>query len=331
MKAILTNITADVIKENDRFIVTQIDDCGNVFLRKTTSNTNPCPKWVNVYVNWISWNIPAWCYDGSEFFIGWDVDLIKENIKSWIDIFWVVWNYSWASITWINNILPSNSLSWNTSPWIYNWTQTVWITSQTLLSSNIKNWTNIFWVTWVYKQTLIPSVFTSVWMHVWVTNETTWHTAYKTWAISDNNNLYLCYSMSQKINANSTSFRNVVIRVNWWNMTKILDDSWTLAYTNTAQWFSFRYGDNSDQFIVIDDRPSWTSYTYRTITISTWAVSWVLTLNTTPNSEINQSIYFWEKLYKPIITQTTVTRQVSNPWSNSSNSWLSLNINITDF
>ena len=94
MKYILTNIVVDAIRENDRFVITKIDDCGNVFLHKTTSNTNPCPKWVNVYVNWISWSIPAWCYNGSEFFIWWDIDLVTENIKSWITIFDVTGTYN---------------------------------------------------------------------------------------------------------------------------------------------------------------------------------------------------------------------------------------------
>lgn len=331
MKPIITNISSTFIKENDRFVITWIDDCGNVFLHKTISSDNPCPKWVNVYVNWISWNIPQWCYDWSEFFIWWDSNLTSDNIKSWINIFWVDWNYTWYQITWMNNLLWDNIISWNIVPWVYNWLQTAQISSSTLLSFNIKSWVNIFGVTWTYKQTSIPSIFSNIWMHLWVTNEIVNHTAYRTWAISDNNNLYLCYSMSYKTDANSTSYRNIVFRINWWIITKILDDIWTLFYTNTAQWFSFRYWANSDEFFVIDDRPSWTSYTYKKITISTWVVSSSLVLNTTPNSEINQSTRFWWKVYKPVITSTLVTRQVSNPWSTSSNTWLSLNLNITDF
>ncbi len=330
MKPILTNIVVDAIRENDRFIVTKIDDCGNIFLHKTTSNTSPCPKWVNVYVNWISGNIPSWCYDGSEFFIWWDTDLVPENIKSWINIFDVVGTYNWVPITWTSQSFWDNIASWTINAWVYNGAQVVSFSSSTLSPSNVKMWTSIFWTSGAYKQLPIPSVFTDVWMHTWVTHETNNQTEYRIWAISDTNNLYLCYAMAYKQDPLITYYRNVVMRINSWVMTKILDDSWTLNYSWSALWFSFRYWSGSDEFIVREDKTSWT-YSYKTITISTWAVSWTLTTATAPNAEINQSIYFGNKKYKPVITPTSITHAYSSPLWKVTNPWLSLNINTTDF
>lgn len=330
MKPILTNIVVDAIRENDRFIITNIDDCGNIFLHKTTSSNSPCPKWVNVYINGISWNIPSWCYDWSEFFMWWDVELSPENIKSWIVIFDIVGTYNWVPITWTSKAFPDNTTSWTINAWVYNGLQAVSFSSSTLSPANVKMGTSIFWTTGVYKQLPIPTVFTDMWMHTGVTHETTNQTQYNIWAISDVNNLYLCYAMAYKQDVLTTYYRNVVMRITSWVMTKILDDAWTLNYSWSAPWFSFRYWSNSDEFIVREDVASWT-YSYKKITISTWVVSWVLSSASVPNAEINESIYFWNKKYKPVITPTLVTHAYSSASAKVTNPWLSLNINITDF
>ena len=124
------------------------------FVSSTLTPSN-IKSWVNIL--WVEWTfawfwwidgvniiipewqtstiIPWWNYDGSETVVASDVDLLPQNIKKDINVFWVTWTYEWE--------LPD--LFWQ-NMWYHTW-HTFWRPS--FFPSWYPQYSNIMYATWV--------------------------------------------------------------------------------------------------------------------------------------------------------------------------------------
>lgn len=334
MTTTILDTNEDEIVKNDLFTVTEVTDCGDIFMLKTSSLLNPCPiTWTNFLLPYASfiWNIPEWCYDWSELFIWQDINLAPDNVKVWVDIFNITWTYLWATPTWLNEIIPDNSLTKLITPAIHDWTKTVTASSINLLSGNIKNWITIFGTTWNYVWEPNPTAFTYKWYHVWYTHWAEFIDddkvvlAYSKWAVSDANNVYLCYSSWADVWINNVVYTTVLrYNISSWVLSTIINDvviNWTYTWTRFREW------PTSATFRVMLNTTAGSPYSYREVTLATWAVT-SSTTATLWAFLANSATLDW-KTYTPYLTNTTSLNEYSYLYSYYKYRGQSLNVNIS--